>query len=169
MTLSTYFSERDEHQRIRWIGGATLEMLLDSAASNGQLMILRMDASVGDAAPVHVHSQEDEIFLVIEGSVTVWVGDQRRQVDKGGICLLPRGLPHAYRVTSDTATVLNVCTPGGLEDAFREAGWVLTSPAPDGWAVTPPVIGQAMAKAGCQVLGPPKGADDGPMVIADAG
>lgn len=164
MTMSAYFSQQAEHQRIRWIGGSTVQLLLDSAATNGQLMILRGDATLGDAAPVHVHGHEDEVFLLLEGSMTVWVGDERREVEKGGICFLPRGVPHAYRVTSDTATVLNICTPGGLEAAFREAGWVLTTPPPQGWAVTPGAIAEAMAKVSCQILGPPRGPTDGPIL-----
>lgn len=168
MTLSAYFQADADHQRIRWIGGSTIELLLDSAASNGQLMILRTDATAGDAAPVHTHGHEDEVFIVLEGSLTVWVGDERRQVDAGGICFLPRGVPHAYRVTSTTAKVLNICTPGGLEAAFREAGWVLSSPLPDGWSVSPPAIAQAMGKVDCQILGPPRAADDGPILTPAA-
>ncbi len=165
MTLNTYFSQQSEHQRIRWIGGSTIQMLLDSAASNGRLMILRADATLGDAAPVHVHSHEDEVFVVLEGSMTVWVGDERREVGQGGICFLPRGVPHAYRVTSDQATVLN--TPGGLEQAIREAGWVLTGPPPEGWAVSPPAIAEAMGKVSCRIVGPPRSAADGPILAGD--
>jgi mannose-6-phosphate isomerase-like protein (cupin superfamily) len=168
VTISAYFSQRADHERIRWIGGATLEVLLDSAASNGQLMILRTDGTLGDAAPVHVHGHEDEVFIVLEGSMTVWVGDERREVDAGGICFLPRGIPHAYRVTSETAKVLNVCTPGGLEAAFRQAGWVLSSPTPDGWAVSPAAIAQAMAMVDCQIVGPPRAAADGPILAPAA-
>ena len=166
MTISAYFSQHADHQRIRWIGGSTIELLLDSAASNGRLMILRTEGTFGDAAPVHVHGHEDEVFIVLEGSMTVWVGDERWEVDGGGICFLPRGIPHAYRVTSETSTVLNICTPGGLEEAFREAGWVLSSPPPEGWAVSPAGIAQAMAKVDCQILGPPRAADDGPILAA---
>lgn len=164
MTLSPYFSRHDDHQRIRWIGGSTMEMLLDSAATDGRLMILRTDATAGDAAPVHLHGHEDEVFILLEGSMTVWVGDERREVDAGGICFLPRGIPHAYRVTSATAKVLNICTPGGIEAAFREAGWDLRSSAPDGWAVNPAAIAQAMAKVSVEILGPPRAADDGPIL-----
>lgn len=74
-----------------------MELLLDSAGSNGQLMILRNEGTPGDAAPVHVHGHEDEVFIVLEGSMTMWVGDERREVDAGRICFLPRGIPHACR------------------------------------------------------------------------
>ena len=58
-------------------------------------------------------------------------------------------------VTSDTATILEVIAPGGLEQAFREAGWDLRTPLPDGWACMPDTVAAAMAKVGCTILGPP--------------
>ena len=168
MTLGAYFGEGGDHQRIRWTGGSTVDVLVDSAASAGQLTILRRYAVLGDAVPVHVHNHEDEVFLVLEGTVTVWVGNDRRDLAEGGVCLLPRRLPHAYLVTSETASVLNVCTPGGLEAAFREAGWILTTPAPEGWAVAPAAMAEAFAKVDCEILGPPRAADDGPILASPA-
>lgn len=168
MTLSPYFGAPAGNDRIRWIGGTTMEILLDSAATDGRMMILRNDSSLGDAAPIHVHGHEDEVFLVLEGSMIVWVGDERRAVDAGGICFLPRGIPHTYRVTSETAKVLNICTPGGLESAFREAGWVLTTPAPEGWSASLPAVAQAMAKVRVEIVGPPRAAEDGPISLAGA-
>ena len=34
----------------------------------------------GEAVPLHVHSQEDETFVVLEGSLVVWVGRERQEV-----------------------------------------------------------------------------------------
>jgi quercetin dioxygenase-like cupin family protein len=159
VTLNPYVRSADEHQKIRWIGGSTLSVVLDSAATGGQLMVVRSDARLGDAAPVHVHDREDESFLVLSGSMLVWVGDDRYEVSEGGICMLPRKIPHAYRVTSQTATFLNLSTPAGLEQAFREAGWSQGGDPPADWAITPQGIAAAVAKVGCTVLGPPPAAD----------
>jgi mannose-6-phosphate isomerase-like protein (cupin superfamily) len=159
MTLAAYVRGADQHERISWIGDSTLTVLLDGAATGGQLMVVRSDARLGDAAPVHVHEREDESFLVLSGSLLVWSGDDRYEVAEGGICLLPRGVPHAYRVTSPTTTFLNLSTPAGLERAFREAGWSHGGEPPADWAVTPAAVGAAMAKVGCTVLGPPPAVD----------
>jgi hypothetical protein len=75
----------------------------------------------------------------------------------GGVAVLPKGVPHTYFVASDTATVVEVITPRGLEQAFREAGWDLRAPLPDGWACMPDTVAAAMAKVGCTILGPPPG------------
>jgi quercetin dioxygenase-like cupin family protein len=164
MTLSAYFAFAGEHQKLAWMSGSTLEILVDSAVSDGQVLIMRSDTTRGSGVPVHVHQREDEIFLLLNGALTVWAGDQRRELSDGGVAVLPKGVPHTYLVTSQTATVLEVIAPGGLEQAFREAGWDLRTAPPDGWACTPDAVTAAMAKVGCTILGPPPGsAGDNPI------
>jgi len=98
--------------------------------------------------------------------LTVWAGDQRRELSAGGVAFLPRGVPHTYLVTSGIATILEVIAPGGLEQAFREAGWDLRNPPPDDWACTPGAVATAMAKVGCTILGPPPSSPgDNPVAI----
>jgi quercetin dioxygenase-like cupin family protein len=155
MTLGAYFAAAADHQRLAWMGDSTLEILVDSAVSNGQVLIMRSNTTRGSGVPVHVHQREDEIFLLLDGALTVWAGDQRRELSGSGVAFLPRGVPHTYLVVSDVATILEVIAPGGLEQAFREAGWDLRNPPPDDWACTPDAVAAAMAKVGCTILGPP--------------
>ena len=164
MTLSAYFAAAAEHQQLAWMNDTILEVLVDSAVSDGQVLIMRSATARGNAVPVHVHQREDEIFLLLNGALTVWAGDQRRELSDGGVAFLPKGIPHTYFVTSQTAVILEVIAPGGLERAFREAGWDLHTPAPEGWACTPDAVATAMAKLGCTILGPPPGsAEDNPI------
>src|SRR5580700_7458090 len=159
MTLGAYFAAAAEHQQLAWMGDSTLEVLVDSAVSNGQVLIMRSNTTRGSAVPVHVHQREDEIFLLLDGALTVWAGDQRRELSGGGVAFLPRGVPHAYLVASDVATILEVIAHGGLEQAFREAGWDLRNPPPD-------AVATAMAKVGCTILGPPPSSPgDNPIAI----
>ena len=56
-------------------------------------------------------------------------------VPAGGFAFGPRGVPHAYAVTSNVARLLIITTPGGAEHFFRELGkpaeaLVLPVPAP---------------------------------------
>ena len=39
MTLSAYFASPGEHQKLAWMSGSILEVLVDSAVSNGQVLI----------------------------------------------------------------------------------------------------------------------------------
>jgi hypothetical protein len=90
---------------------------------------------------------------------------QRLQWLDGGVAVLPRDVPHAYRLTSPAVDMLVVCTPSGMEDFFRVVGWDLSRPRPDGWEITPGSMAAAGAAAGQTILGPPLAAD---QMIPDA-
>jgi len=112
-------------------------------------------AAAAEPPRVHIHTREDEVFLVLEGEGVFWVGDQRQQVSAGGVAFLPRGLPHAYRMTSDHFDVITLCTPAGIEEFFRAAGWDLSKSKPPEWEITPATLTAAAARAGQQIIGPP--------------
>lgn len=70
---------------------------------------------------LHVHSNEDEVGLVVEGVLTVQLGDECHEVQAGGIAWLPRGIPHAFANLSDNPTrVIGLIVPSGLEAMFAE-------------------------------------------------
>src|ERR1700712_4735861 len=131
-----YLAQEADHQRIEWLGGGVMQVVLDSAATGGQLTMLRTALPRGASTPVHVHGSEDEIFLLLQGAMTCWVGDERLELNEGGVAVLPRQVAHAYRVDSAEAHLLTLVTPGGLEGFFRNAGHDLSTPKPEGWAIT---------------------------------
>ncbi|MGW1799858.1 cupin domain-containing protein [Streptomyces sp. NPDC001984] len=74
--------------------------------------------------------REDEIFMLIKGTALLWSDDQEK-LPEGGIVYLPKNVPHGYRITSDTADLLMICTPGGIEGMFRHAGRGMSTARPD--------------------------------------
>jgi quercetin dioxygenase-like cupin family protein len=158
--LQPYVRQGHEHQRLDWLGGMELAVILDSAATAGQLTVAEMRAQRGDASPVHVHGRDDEAFLLLEGAMTVWVGDQRVRLQPGGIGFLPREVPHAFRFDADQSRALILSTPAGQENFFRAAGWDMSRPAPEGWHVPLDVLEQAAQRNGVTIVGPPHTLDD---------
>ena len=149
-----YLARPEQHQQLEWLGGSTLSILLDGAATDGRLMVGRFDVSRGEAPPYHVHSNEDEVFMLIKGSALVWADDQESELTEGGIVFLPRQVPHSYRITSEKADLLIITTPAGLEGMFRETGRDRSTPRPPDFAVTPqPAVAE---KYGNTILGPPR-------------
>jgi quercetin dioxygenase-like cupin family protein len=151
-----YIAQASDHQQLEWIGGSLMTVLLDADATGGQLTVIRTQLRRGDASPLHMHSNEDEMFVLLKGSGIFWAGDERHEVEEGGVVFLPRNLPHAYRITSDTVDLLTLCTPGGIEKFFRAAGHDPRNPKPDNWALTPATMAQAAALVGQTILGPPR-------------
>ena len=54
-----------------------------------------------------------------EGRLTVQAGEQRFELGPGAAALVPMGIAHTFRVDSDTARVLVLSTPAGLERLVR--------------------------------------------------
>lgn len=47
-------------------------------------------------APLHLHVECDEAWVVLEGTLTVLVGDQEETAEAGDAILVPRGTAHTY-------------------------------------------------------------------------
>lgn len=151
-----YLAQPDQQQKLEWLDGGTLSILLDSAATDGQLMVGRFDVAKGEAPPFHLHTREDEVFMLIKGTALVWVGEEEMELAEGGIVFLPKNIPHAYRITSTTADLLMINTPAGIEGMFRHAGRDRAEPRPDGFEISPARMAEAAEKFGNVIVGPPR-------------
>jgi quercetin dioxygenase-like cupin family protein len=57
-------------------------------------------APAGDSPPLHIHHTEDELFHVLDGELTLHVGDGERRLGAGDTAVAPKGVAHTYRVDS---------------------------------------------------------------------
>ncbi|MFI9275259.1 cupin domain-containing protein [Kitasatospora sp. NPDC052896] len=151
-----YLANRDQHQTLEWLDGGLFTILLDSQATQGQLTVGRFDVPKGEAPPFHVHTRDDEVFLLLKGEALVWVGDEQHELSEGGIVYLPRNIPHGYRITSDRADLLLIATPAGIEEMFRHAGRDITTSRPEGFKLGKDKLAEAAALCGNLILGPPR-------------
>jgi quercetin dioxygenase-like cupin family protein len=129
-----------------------------SGAETGQAFAqFEVDEPRGSAPPRHVHHNADETLYVVEGEVTVLVGDERIDLGAGDYCFAPRGIPHAYVVRSERSRFLMTLSPAGLEQLFVDLGVRVTGAAPPTDAVMPPMdeLVRRFAAHGCEILGPP--------------
>jgi mannose-6-phosphate isomerase-like protein (cupin superfamily) len=117
-----------------------------------------VDDPLGSGPPLHVHHTEDETFYILEGQVTMFVGDERIDLEAGDYCFGPRGVPHAYLVRSERARMLVTISPSGSEQIFVSLGVpVATSAEPPTETVMPPMpeMARLFAEHGAEILGPP--------------
>jgi len=72
--------------------------------------------------PLHVHHENDEATLVVEGELTVRMGDERHVLGPGEFVNAPSGLPHTYRNSGEApARALFVMAPGNNWQYLQEA------------------------------------------------
>jgi quercetin dioxygenase-like cupin family protein len=116
----------------------------------------------GTATPLHLHRNEDEAFYILEGEVTVLVGDERIDLAEGDYAFAPRNIVHAYIVRSERARMLTTISPAGLEELFVACGVPVTGDEPPAEEVLPPVdeMIRLFAGYGCEIVGPPPALGD---------
>ncbi len=99
--------------------GTTMRLIAAASSTGGRYTVLEQVTPPGWGPPRHIHSREDEIFYILEGTYDLHVGDQRRTVSAGASAVLPRNVPHGFRNAAPTSSrLLCVIAPGGLEEYF---------------------------------------------------
>jgi quercetin dioxygenase-like cupin family protein len=84
------------------------------------------------AAPMHRHHHEDEYSFVLEGSIGALLGDSVVIGSPGDLIFKPREQWHTFWNAGDApARVLEIISPAGFENYFRELGAELVSGPPD--------------------------------------
>jgi len=100
------------------LAGFDASVKASRAATGGQLSLIESHTRGG--APWHVHSREDEYFYVLAGTIVVHLEDQNYEAPAGSFVFLPRGLPHAWDVKREKASLLMMTVPAMLEEFLKE-------------------------------------------------
>lgn len=102
--------------------GNILTVLIGGEQTCGTLAVMSEATPPGGGPPLHVHSAEDELFLVVEGKICYFVNDQWSEVSPGGAVYLPRGAAHCYRnIGTTTSRHWIITIPAGFEDFFADS------------------------------------------------
>ena len=73
------------------------------------------------AAPLHVHTREDEYTYVLEGKVGALLGDEVLVAEPGDLVFKPRDQWHTFWNAGDEpARILEIIAPAGFEKFFEE-------------------------------------------------
>jgi len=125
--------------------------------ADGEYTLIDMLAPPGDQPPLHVHRDADEGFLVLEGEVSLWAGEEHVILRPGQFANAPAGVPHTYRVTSEERARMIVSSGAGAFAAFVQA-YGTPAPRRELPERTPPDVerlGRLAAEHGIDLLGPP--------------
>jgi quercetin dioxygenase-like cupin family protein len=129
------------------------EVKASAADTAGQYTLVELTAPRGLEGPLHVHHTEDEGFYVLEGDVTIVVGDETVELASGGHAFGPRGIPHRFTVGPHGARMIWVLTPGGFESLIDEASVPAEAPTVPPPSVTPPEnVAEIVRRHGNEVL-----------------
>jgi mannose-6-phosphate isomerase-like protein (cupin superfamily) len=73
------------------------------------------------AAPLHLHTREDEYSYVLEGRMGALLGDDVVEAGPGDLVFKPRNQWHTFWNAGDEpCRILEIISPAGFENFFRE-------------------------------------------------
>jgi len=108
--------------------GDVYRFLVTGDDTSGKYALWEAIVPPGGGPPPHVHSRE-EGFYVLEGVITLQVGDKHLVATAGMFANMPVGTPHSFKNDGGKpAKMLISVAPAGLEKMFFEVG----VPLPEG-------------------------------------
>jgi quercetin dioxygenase-like cupin family protein len=140
-----------------WFLGTLATIRVPGEASDGRFALIEFLFPRDASPPLHTHPQ-DESYVVLEGKLTIEAGEQRSELEAGGAAVVPIGVPHTFRVDSDTARVLVLSTPAGLERMVRDCAVPASTPTLppiDAPRPGPEELNRIFESHGQAILGPP--------------
>lgn len=144
-----------------WFLNTLVNIRVPNSTGADGITIMEHHAPHGDSPPLHVHRNQDEGFVVLDGDILVNLDGKEIVASKGNILLAPKGLPHSYKVRSaGGARFLTITRGPDFEGLVRFLGRPAERdglPAPSG----PPgpeqaaKLAEACSKFGIDLVGPP--------------
>jgi quercetin dioxygenase-like cupin family protein len=155
--VRSVISSPDNQQAI-WFLGALSQVRVSGEQTAGAFSLTDNINRRGNGSPVHVHDDEDETLIVLEGELRVFADDEEHAAGPGTVAVLPKGRQHAYVVASATARFLTLHTPAGFEQFAAEVGQPAQALELPPEPAEPPdleAVAGAAARHHITILGPP--------------
>jgi mannose-6-phosphate isomerase-like protein (cupin superfamily) len=100
--------------------GERFSIRVSSEETNSVYTMLEIVADHRNGTPMHIHQNEDEHFIILEGTAHLACGDKTVDAPAGTSISVSRGIHHAWCNLSKTPLrMLVLFTPGGIDEMFR--------------------------------------------------
>ena len=124
MQTTTLIRDRDQGQAT-WFFNALMTTVASTAETGGAYSLTEHLVTAASNPPMHVQLDEDEAFYILDGEVEFEVDGQVALATAGTFAFVARGAAHTFRVLTDTARMLVICSgkpTDNLEDFFLGMG-----------------------------------------------
>lgn len=103
---------RPGESELRRMGRTSTHFLATGDQTGGAFSLLDEQATRGESVPLHLHRHDMESFYVLQGEITLYIGDQPGvRAAAGSFAYIPGGTVHGFRIESETARYLILTTP----------------------------------------------------------
>jgi quercetin dioxygenase-like cupin family protein len=129
---------------------AALKLLNDETGES--VMMFEETAPAGTRTDFHLHRDSNEVAYVLAGEITFKIGEEVTVGGPGTSAFMPRGVPHAWKVTgAETGRVLFLYAPGVSGRMFEESQRLQRSLG----SVEPSTVAELRRRYGSKTVGPP--------------
>lgn len=145
----------------RWFyGGGVHRWMATAEETDGAYLMFEDEMELGKTTPLHLHPEADESVYLLAGRILMYLDGEQREVGPGGLVMVPRGMPHAFLVTSEKCRVLALLTPGIGQEFYFGASEPFDPDRP-GVVDFGRIYASAADNGGIEILGPPPFASKG--------
>jgi mannose-6-phosphate isomerase-like protein (cupin superfamily) len=105
-----------------FLGSIGVRWMVDGADAGQRFSLVEHPMSPRAlAAPLHLHTREDEYSYVLEGRMGALLGDDVVEAGPGDLVFKPRNQWHSFWNAGDEpCRILEIISPAGFEQYFRE-------------------------------------------------
>jgi quercetin dioxygenase-like cupin family protein len=108
----------------------------------------------GSATPLHLHTRYEERLFVLDGSLTIWAGNEKVVLSAGDFYVIPTDVAHMIQAGPDGARALNISSPAGFAELVQRGGTPAASAGPE-TEIDEQRFTAVTTELGDVILGPP--------------
>jgi mannose-6-phosphate isomerase-like protein (cupin superfamily) len=126
-----------------WMADHRMTVLIPGEQTNNAYTVLEIFIVPGGGPPPHIHYGEDELFYVLDGDITIFVGEQTVRASAGTCVHIPAGAAHTFKNEGGgPSRMVIMYAPAGFENYFAKVG----IPGTHGDETAPPVTQEALER-----------------------
>lgn len=96
--------------------GTLVSIKATTEQTGGVFNLFEVSCPPDYTTPLHIHYTEDVAVYVLQGTLTVFLGSEKKEAVAGSFSYQPRGTPHGFRVEGPTpARILYMTIPAGFD------------------------------------------------------
>ena len=122
---TTTLIRADEDRDATYFFNALMTTVASTSETGGAYSLTEHLVTAASNPPMHVQTAEDEAFYILDGAVEFEVDGVVATATPGTFAFVARGAAHTFRVLTDTARMLVICSgkpTDNLEDFFLGMG-----------------------------------------------
>jgi quercetin dioxygenase-like cupin family protein len=115
LQIKPYMLDNEEGQFLQALG-ASVSIKATSEQTGATFNLFEVSCPPDYATPLHIHYTEDVVVYILEGMLTFFWGNEKKEAVPGSYFYQPRGTPHGFRVEGNaSARILYMTVPAGFD------------------------------------------------------